>query len=268
MPSPDESHRPTAPSPARRDNAGPGGLDLVIGHRGAAAQAPENTLAGISKAAALGISRVEIDIQVTADGCPVVFHDLRLRRITGARGRLSETPLEKLRALDAGAWFGREFAGERIPTLEDALALIAGLGIEANLEIKAEAGGGLREALAVLELLRRLPAEAKPGMLVSSRRKAALAAFRDAAPEIPRALVMRRLRRDWRQRMEWLECRELHGNHHFLTRSAIREAARAGVETAAYTVDDPVRADRLLSWGVGAIISNAPHALLAALRGR
>lgn len=268
MPSPDESHRPTEPSPARRDGARPSGLGLVIGHRGAAARAPENTLAGISKAAALGISRVEIDIQVSADGCPVVFHDLRLRRITGARGRLSETPLEKLRALDAGAWFGPEFTGERIPTLEDALALMARLGIEANLEIKAEAGGGLREALAVLELLRRLPAEAKPGMVVSSRHEVALAAFRDAAPEIPRALVMRRLKRDWRQRLERLECRELHGSHHFLTRGAIREAARSGVETAAYTVDDPVRADRLLSWGVGAIISNAPHALLASLQDR
>ena len=88
-------------------------LPRVIGHRGIAARAPENTLAGFRRAAELGVAWVELDVQLTSDGVPVVFHDDGLERTTDGQGLLIETPLAVLRGLDAGAWFGPAFAGER-----------------------------------------------------------------------------------------------------------------------------------------------------------
>src|SRR5580704_12278143 len=91
-------------------------LPPVIGHRGAAAQAPENTLAGFRAARALGCAWVEFDVRLTVDGVPVVCHDDKLDRTSNGRGRISKLPLAAIRMLDAGSWFGPAFAGERIPT--------------------------------------------------------------------------------------------------------------------------------------------------------
>ena len=91
----------------------------MIGHRGAAASAPENTLAGLRCAKALGCRWVELDVRLTADRQPVVIHDNRLQRTTDGRGRVSALPLAAIRRHDAGAWFAPSFAGERVPTLEE-----------------------------------------------------------------------------------------------------------------------------------------------------
>lgn len=249
---------------ARREDETDRPRARIIGHRGAAAQAPENTLAAFRRAAALGIAEVEFDVRVSADGHPVLLHDDTLQRTTDGRGKVATTPLAALRGLDAGAWFAPEFAGEPLPTLSEALTLIAGLGGLARVEIKAAEGEGRREAEAVLAVLADQPAEAMPRMLVSSYRADALAVFRDAAPDIPRALIVRRLAGDWRARAEALDCVEIHSNHRFLTRRAIREATATGLSLIAFTVDGADRARRLMDWGVARIISNLPDALLAA----
>jgi len=91
-------------------------LPCVIGHRGAAASAPENTLAGLRRAAALGCGWVEFDVRLTADAALVLCHDSRLDRTTLGVGRIASLPLQRVRDCDAGSWFGSEFAGEPIPT--------------------------------------------------------------------------------------------------------------------------------------------------------
>src|SRR5277367_3846394 len=95
-------------------------LPPVIGHRGAAAYAPENTLAGFRAAQALGCTWVEFDVRLSADDALVVCHDDKLERTTGGRGRISMMRLAAIRRHDAGSRFGAGFAGERIPTLEEA----------------------------------------------------------------------------------------------------------------------------------------------------
>jgi glycerophosphoryl diester phosphodiesterase len=95
----------------------------LIGHRGAAAHAPENTLASIRRALSAGVFGVEWDVRVARCGTPVGFHDAALERTTNGRGALADHPFEALQALDAGGWFGEAFRGERIPTLEAALQL-------------------------------------------------------------------------------------------------------------------------------------------------
>ncbi|MBV7297655.1 glycerophosphodiester phosphodiesterase family protein [Enterovibrio paralichthyis] len=109
---------------------------MIIGHRGVAALAPENTLLGINAAADLGIKWVELDVQLTRDNVPVLFHDESVNRCTNGIGRLDLFTLAQLRELDAGAWFNARFEGEKVPTLEETLTLCAQRGISINLEIK------------------------------------------------------------------------------------------------------------------------------------
>ena len=98
----------------------------VIAHRGANKKAPENTLSAISKAIALGVDMVEIDIHLTKDNQLIVLHDETLERTTNGTGNVSDYTLAELKRLDAGSWFSKEFIGEELPTLNEALELIDG----------------------------------------------------------------------------------------------------------------------------------------------
>ena len=94
----------------------------IVGHRGAAACAPENTLVSFREALRQGADIIELDVQLSADGHAVVFHDDRLDRTTNAQGPLAERTLAELKALDTGSWFDPRFSGETIPTLDEVLA--------------------------------------------------------------------------------------------------------------------------------------------------
>jgi len=109
----------------------------ICGHRGVAAQAPENTLAGIALAVRLGLTQVEVDLRLTADGRVVLHHDPELGRTVAGRGRIGEMEYAALRDLDAGAWFGPEFQGQRVPTLEGLFAA-SGPALTWNLELKID----------------------------------------------------------------------------------------------------------------------------------
>jgi glycerophosphoryl diester phosphodiesterase len=93
----------------------------VIGHRGAAALAPENTWAGFDRALELSVDAIETDVQATSDGVLVLFHDLLLDRTTDGQGPVAETPWSVVRELDAGSWFESKYRGARVPSLDDFL---------------------------------------------------------------------------------------------------------------------------------------------------
>jgi glycerophosphoryl diester phosphodiesterase len=99
---------------------------LLVGHRGAKAVAPENTMASFRRAWEDGADAVEMDVRLTADGAVVVIHDETVDRTTDGHGAVVEMSLEELRRLDAGSWFDPAYAGERIPTLEEVLAWAQG----------------------------------------------------------------------------------------------------------------------------------------------
>jgi len=240
-------------------------LPRVIGHRGAAALAPENTLAGLRRAAATGVTWVEFDVMLTGDAVPVLFHDDNLKRITGRNAPMSGTPYEIVRGLDAGAWFGPEFAGERIPTLEAALALVRDLGLCANIEIKPTPGRDRETAAAVVEtILRCWPARA-PSPLISSFKRDCLAVVRDRAPDLPRGLLALRLPRDWLSAVRALACSTVHVAGRRLTAKRAARIKTAGYGLAAFTVNDVARARTLLGWGVDSIITDSPDVMVAAL---
>ncbi len=242
-------------------------LPPVIGHRGAAGCAPENTLAGVVRAKALGCRWVEFDVRLSADGVPIVLHDDRLDRTTDGRGRVSALSLAVIRRCDAGAGFDLTFAGERVPTLDEMIGLLGELGLGANVELKAEPGRAAETGAVVADRLARRWPSHLPAPLVSSFSPEALSAARDHAPQFPRGLLVGAVPGDWRARAEMLGCVSIHADHRRLDPAIVAEIRQSGYAVLAYTVNRPAQAHRLLSWGVASVFSDVPHIILAAVAG-
>jgi glycerophosphoryl diester phosphodiesterase len=239
-------------------------LPPVIGHRGAAAYAPENTLAGLRMAKALGCGWVEFDVRLTADRQPVLLHDNRLERTTNGRGRVSAMSLAEVRRPDAGTWFHSSFAVERVPTLEEALVLLAELGLGANIELKAERGKEAATGAVVAELLARIWPTDSAHLLISSFQPGALAAARDRAPHIARGILFRRIPKNWRNIAAGLGCMTIHADQQRLRPAVVSEIRWAGYPLLAYTVNDPERAKTLFDFGVRSVFSDVPDRLRGA----
>ncbi len=125
---------------------------LAVGHRGTVRFAPENTAAAFRKAVELGVDLIEMDVRETRDGHLIIMHDVTVDRTTNGKGRVADLTLEEIKRLDAGAWFGPQFAGERVPTLEEALAAIEGRALP-DIDFKAGSPEKLVAVLARRQLL-------------------------------------------------------------------------------------------------------------------
>lgn len=240
------------------------GLPRVIGHRGSAVAAPENTLAAFRAAAAMGAAMVEFDVQLTADGHAVVIHDDTLERTTDGTGRVGDTRLDDLRRLDAGGWFEPQFAGERVPTLAEAMAYLAEAKVRANIELKTGPGredATAQAAIAAAEVF----AGDKPPPLLSSFSARALVAARRLKPDWPRGLLVDRLPADWQEAAVALGVGALHCHQRHLSPVVVDEAHRLNLAVLAFTVNEAERARTLWGWGVDAIITDQPDVLLGAL---
>lgn len=243
-------------------------LPKVIGHRGAAAVAPENTLVGLRAAAAAGVRVVEFDVKLTADGRCVLFHDGRLERTTNGHGRVAETTFAEMARLDAGSWFAAAFAGERVPSLEAALALVAELDLFPALEIKPCAGRETVTAEAVMGVVAACWPKDRPLPLITSFKPESLAVARALAPAWPRGLNMHTLIPAWRRRVDELGCAFLSCNHRYLRRRQAAAVVASGVPLLAFTVNNPARAETLRDWGVSTLITDAPDRILPVVEGR
>jgi len=238
-------HPPTPPvSPA------------VLGHRGASAEAPENTLCAFRLAMEQGADGVELDVWRCASGEVVVFHDLDAGRIAGAPLCVPEAPLRALRELDAGAWKGERFRGERIPLLEEVLEALPSARL--NVELKAR-GSDHRLAGAVARVVRRAGAAAR--VIASSFDPGLLAAFREAAPEVARGLLVER-GPAWSLRaalaVRRLRPQAVHPERGLATAARIGRWRAQGLAVNVWTVDEPAEVLRLASLGVDGLITNAP----------
>lgn len=173
-------------------------------------------------------------------------------------------PLAAIRRLDAGSWFHPSFAGEMVPTLEEALALVDEEGLGANIEIKAT-GAAAYEAGAILaETLSQLSPSRQKSVLVSSFHPEALSAVRERAPTLSRGLLVNGLSRPWARRARALGCVSIHADERRLNPSIVAGIRASGYFLLAYTVNDPVRARSLLEWGVTSVFSDFPRGILAA----
>ena len=240
-------------------------LPSVIGHRGAAGEAPENTLVGLRRAHALGCKWVEFDVRLTADGELILLHDDRLERTTNGRGHARELTLAAIRRFDAGAWFHPLFLGEPVPTLDEAIALLAELGLGANIELKSEPGDALATARATTEILSRSWPRHLPAPLVSSFSDQAIEAARDHAPDVPRGLLIRSVTAARQRRAADFGCMTINVDHQYLRPAIVTRLREAGYFVMAYTVNDAVRANELWQWGVSSVFSDFPNIMNSAV---
>lgn len=232
-------------------------LPKVIGHRGAAALAPENTLAGFRKAAELGCTWVEFDIRLTADDQLAVIHDSTVDRTTTGTGRVRDMTLEQLSALDAGAPFGPAFAGEPVPSLSDAVSALDRLGLAANIEIKCDVGDSAAAADAAVRLLEQDWSRDAPP-LVSSFDPVCLAAVRQRSATLPLGVLVRTLDDDWHGLVDRLGAATLHVGDRGLSEDQLQKPARERIDIGVYTVNEAARARQLYAWGVAGVFTDRP----------
>jgi glycerophosphoryl diester phosphodiesterase len=228
----------------------------IIGHRGSGTLAPENTLAGFRKASAMKFAGVEFDVMLSADKVPVLIHDETLDRTTNGRGAVSSTSYAKIAALDAGAWFGPEYRGERVPALDAAARLCLELGLWANVEIKPAGGFERETAVIACERVAMLWAGSPRTPLLSSFQRTCLEVARSIVPDFERGYLTERLLPGWREAARALGCVSVHCDQLHLTEAQAGEVKRAGYWLLCYTVNDPSAAQRLFAWGVDAIFTD------------
>ena len=233
----------------------------VIGHRGAAAYAPENTIVGFNKAYELGARWIEFDVMLNADAEAFIFHDENLRRTTNARGEFCLASSEELKSLDAGRWFSRKFAGEKIPSLREALEWLASCDMQANIEIKPYTGFTAPTTIATLTEINRYWPQDKPLPLVSSFNVDALRLCQSLAPEMPLGLLLSKWQENWEALAEELRCYSVHLSLNAATQSRVNEIKQKGYAVCVFTVNSKRKALKLLGWGVDAVFSDYPDLL-------
>lgn len=230
----------------------------LIAHRGGGFLAPENTLAALRAGVANGYRMLEYDVKLTADDVPVLLHDDTVDRTSDGRGAAADLDWKALAPLDFGAWHSPGFAGEPVASLYAAAHFTRASGVHSNIEIKPSPGTEGRTGARVAELAARLWAGAALPPLLSSFSETALQSAREAAPQLPRALLIGGpLPADWRRRVRELDCIGVHIDHRQATRSAVADVLEQGCALAIWTVNDAARARELFAWGCHALFTDA-----------
>lgn len=233
----------------------------IIGHRGASAYAPENTLASFEKARSLGCKTIEFDVMCSADGEAFVFHDDNVKRTTNGTGELGKLDAAYLAGLDAGSWFSKRFKGEAIPRFKQVLQWLAQSDMQANIEIKPYPGATEKTTVAVLSQVHQFWPHDKDLPLISSFDFEALSLCRSIAPEMPLGLLLHTWDAQWLKKAKQIDCYSVHLNQKILSADRVKEVKDEAYIVLAYTVNRRRLANKLFSWGVDAVFSDYPDLL-------
>ncbi|WP_088285132.1 glycerophosphodiester phosphodiesterase [Ideonella sp. A 288] len=228
-----------------------------IAHRGAGKLAPENTLAAFRLGASLGWRAFECDVKLSADEVPFLLHDSTLERTTDGQGSAGDLPWGQLAQYDAGSWHSRSFAGEPLPTLAAIAAFVRRNGHALNIEIKPTPELEETTGQVVAEHAARLWAGDRVPPLLSSFRPESLLGARDAAPALPRALLLDTLWTGWFEMARSLGCVAVVTKHVLMDAALLAQVHGAGMRGLVYTVNDTSEADRLLALGIDGLITDA-----------
>lgn len=233
-------------------------LPQIIGHRGAAAYAPENTLEGIHTAADMGVEWVELDVKLTKDQIPIIFHDDTLERTSNGSGPVAEKTLEEIRNLECGNWFSESFSGIQIPTLEEALEVLIDREMGLNLEIKPCPGRERETAEVALDILSQVWDE-HDKLLISSFEHVCLEASLEMAEDWHRGFLLpEEWPENWAELADYLKVSCINVNANTVTREQVESIIEMNLPILAYTVNEPDQARMLQSWGVDGMFSDAP----------
>jgi glycerophosphoryl diester phosphodiesterase len=225
---------------------------LIIAHRGASVELPENTLAAFKRAVALEADGIELDVRITADGVPVVFHDSALRRLTGLRGSIARQTWRELSA-------ARVRGKESIPRLVDVLRLTRGLAV-VQIELKS---GPIAPVIRAIKA-----AHAGEWVILASFEARKVKEAREAVPSIPRMLISegREAPATLVRQLAGCGAAGLSVNHRAIRSAAwIRHFQSRGFSVWSWTVNDIATARRLAGWGVDALLGDDPALLKTAV---
>jgi len=235
---------------------------LVIAHRGASGNAPENTLAAFRKAVALGATFIETDLQLSRDAHFVAIHDETVNRTTNGQGAVHGMTLTELRRLDAGSWFGSEFAGERIPTLEEILEFSKKNDVVFYLEIKP--GGSWGGEHALIGSLRE--SGEIPRVVVISFDAAIVLNLRKIEPTLMTGLLYDGQIETPLDKAVAIGARQLLVRGDLVTPALLAEARKKDLQVVCWTVNHPAHMRMLAAAGVDGIMSDYPDRLAAAVK--
>jgi len=238
---------------------------IVIGHRGAKAYYPENTMSSFRGAVKRGAEMLELDVQLSKDGVPVVFHDAKINRTTNGNSEfLSKFTLGELKQFDAGSWFNKKFTGERIPTLEEVLKYSKNR-IALNIEIKTEAvtdklHDGVEEES--LDLVKEYGMSRH--VLFSSFDYRAVKHLKELDPQIPVAILY-----NWEQSGELMPSQLVEKYDADVFNCSRRELSKAWVEDLkshhipffVYTINQKRYMKSVIKKGASGIFTNKPDVL-------
>lgn len=239
-------------------------IPLLLGHRGASAYAPENTLAAFRRALDLGADGFELDVTLSADAVPVVIHDDTVDRTTDGEGRVDRLTLAQLKQLDAGYWakFGAEFAGERIPALAE---VFAELGQRAliNVELKEDPSPDRKLAEKVVALIHEHGVAER--VVVSSFYYDNLRRVKAVAPMLPVGLLYSpneplRMLRAWLG--PGVRAEAHHPYYRLINAATLRWYHVRGYRVNVWTVNAEADLARLVRLGVDGIITDRPDVAL------
>lgn len=236
-------------------------LPPVIGHRGAAAYAPENTIESILTAVEMGVKWVEVDVKLTKDMVPIIFHDDDLDRTTNGHGPVAAMNFNDIRDLEAGSWFSDSFAGIKIPTLEEVIDVVLEHDLGINLEIKPCPGREKDTAEAMLDVLARIWDEPNR-LLISSFSHVSLEVSMDMAEEWARGLLLEsEPAENWKELAEYLNASTINIDGRTATRDFVEEIIDLQKPVLAYTINDPQLARSLRRWGIDGVFTDDPDAV-------
>jgi glycerophosphoryl diester phosphodiesterase len=236
------------------------GIVLVIAHRGASGHAPENTLAAFRKAVSQGAAFIETDLQLSRDAHFVAIHDATVDRTTGGHGAVHDLTLAELRRLDAGSWFGSEFAGERIPILEEILDFSKKHDVVFYLELKPSGSWGGEHAL--IGALRE--SGEIPRAVVISFDAAILESLRKIEPTLMTGLLYEGQIEKPVERAVEIGARQLAVRGDLVTPALLAAARKKDLQVVCWTVNHPAHMRLLIDAGVDGIMSDYPDRLVAA----
>lgn len=218
-------------------------LHPCVAHRGWSSRAPENTLAAFRLAMSEpAVQWIELDVQLSKDEVPMVIHDPTLKRTTGVPGRVSAFTAAELGRLDAGSWFSPKFAGERIPTLDEAVALAAGR-CRLNVELKGDDAPPELIARKALEVI--IARKMEFDVVITSFRPDILKAVKQISSIVTIGLIIDDQPPGLIRSLEALGASFLSIGYRHLTKALLEEAERAGVAVMAWTVNQPGDLKRL-----------------------
>jgi len=232
---------------------------LVIAHRGASGHAPENTLAAFKQALAFGATFIETDLQLTRDARFVAIHDDTVDRTTNGQGAVHDMTLAEVRKLDAGSWFGSEFAGERVPTLDEILQFSKKNDVVFYLELKP--GGSWGGEHALIGSLRESGEIARS--VVISFDAGILAAIRKIEPTLMTGLLYDGQIDDPLEKAVEIGARQVAVRGDLVTPWMLGQARRRDLQVVCWTVNHPAHMRMLMSAGVDGIMSDYPDRLVA-----